>query len=701
MTETAPAPLPSRRAALLRPVRGAVSAVPFTSALWLVVLLAGIISGAIYGAGPRNSWFDALGFPLPTGEGGTWAGAIAGTVLLTEPLAYVSVLLLIPLGVGWLEATRGTRTAVLAFLGGQVGALLLTAGTLLLFRNLGSAWIDALATDIDTGPSGGVFACLTLAACHVRQPWRGRWQFLLLAFAVLSVTLFGEVSDLEHCAAILLVLGFKHRSITRPNLREQRYVAWVALTGLVAVQILTIVVPTNGPFGPTHPGGGRWAVLIDAVLAIALARGLGFGRRLAWAGALALAVLNVLRGAAGITLVVTIGPQLAHHGFASLAAAVAGLWVLMLAYLLVCWRAFGVRAAKRLPADTPRPPADRAEIVTALKTHGGGTLSWMGTWAPNQHRHTPGGSLLAYQVHSGCAIALGDPVGPAGDRDAAMADFAHAAEAAGLVPCFFSVTRAPAAPADAWRLMQVAEDTIVDLPGLAFTGKAWSDVRTALNRAGREEVSFRLTALIDEPASVHSQLEEISHAWTGDKSLPEMRFTLGTLAEALDPAVRVALAEDARGRVQGFLSWLPVYGAGGAIAGWTLDLMRRREGGFGSVMEFLIASSLRTFSDEGAAFASLSGAPLAHTARTQAAEPVDRVLAALARALEPLYGFGSLHAFKAKFSPRIVPMYLVYRDEADLPRIAGALARAYLPEASMGQLAREGFGALRVLRGRR
>ena len=701
MTETAPAPLPSRRAALLRPVRGAISAVPFTSALWLVVLLAGIISGAIYGAGPRNSWFDALGFPLPTGEGGTWAGAIAGTVLLTEPLAYVSVLLLIPLGVGWLEATRGTRTAVLAFLGGQVGALLLTAGTLLLFRNLGSAWIDALATDIDTGPSGGVFACLTLAACHVRQPWRGRWQFLLLAFAVLSVTLFGEVSDLEHCAAILLVLGFKHRSITRPNLREQRYVAWVALTGLVAVQILTIVVPTNGPFGPTHPGGGRWAVLIDAVLAIALARGLGFGRRLAWAGALALAVLNVLRGAAGITLVVTIGPQLAHHGFASLAAAVAGLWVLMLAYLLVCWRAFGVRAAKRLPADTPRPPADRAEIVTALKTHGGGTLSWMGTWAPNQHRHTPGGSLLAYQVHSGCAIALGDPVGPAGDRDAAMADFAHAAEAAGLVPCFFSVTRAPAAPADAWRLMQVAEDTIVDLPGLAFTGKAWSDVRTALNRAGREEVSFRLTALIDEPASVHSQLEEISHAWTGDKSLPEMRFTLGTLAEALDPAVRVALAEDARGRVQGFLSWLPVYGAGGAIAGWTLDLMRRREGGFGSVMEFLIASSLRTFSDEGAAFASLSGAPLAHTARTQAAEPVDRVLAALARALEPLYGFGSLHAFKAKFSPRIVPMYLVYRDEADLPRIAGALARAYLPEASMGQLAREGFGALRVLRGRR
>ena len=250
--------------------------------------------------------------------------------------------------------------------------------------------------------------------------------------------------------------------------------------------------------------------------------------------------------------------------------------------------------------------------------------------------------------------------------------------------------------------MQVAEDTIVELSNLAFAGKAWSDVRTSLNRAAREEVSFRLTALIDEPAPVHRELEEISNAWAGDKSLPPMRFTLGTLAEAADPAVRVALAQDAHGHVQGFLSWLPVYAAGGSIAGWTLDMMRRREGGFGPVMEFLIASSLRTFASDEGRNSHRSPAPRWPTPCTPpGTEPVDRVLAAMSRALEPLYGFGSLHAFKAKFNPRTVPMYLVYRDESDLPRIAGALARAFLPEASVGQLAREGFGALRELRGRR
>ena len=51
--------------------------------------------------------------------------------------------------------------------------------------------------------------------------------------------------------------------------------------------------------------------------------------------------------------------------------------------------------------------------------------------------------------------------------------------------------------------------------------------------------------------------------------------------------------------------------------------------------------------------------------------------------LEPYYGFRSLQAFKSKFQPRYVPLYLVFPDEAALPRIGVALSRAYLPEAGV------------------
>jgi lysylphosphatidylglycerol synthetase-like protein (DUF2156 family) len=105
-------------------------------------------------------------------------------------------------------------------------------------------------------------------------------------------------------------------------------------------------------------------------------------------------------------------------------------------------------------------------------------------------------------------------------------------------------------------------------------------------------------------------------------------------------------------------------------------------------MEFLIASACLAFREEGARFVSLSGAPLARSGAGSPARPVDRALESLGRVMEPYYGFRSLHAFKAKFQPRHVPLYLAYRDEADLPRIGLALSRAYLPDVRLRELAK-------------
>jgi len=70
------------------------------------------------------------------------------------------------------------------------------------------------------------------------------------------------------------------------------------------------------------------------------------------------------------------------------------------------------------------------------------------------------------------------------------------------------------------------------------------------------------------------------------------------------------------------------------------------------------------------------------------AEPDDamaRLLELLGRSIEPVYGFRSLLAFKAKFQPEYVPLYLTYPDPAALPTIGNAIARAYLPTISLTQ----------------
>jgi lysylphosphatidylglycerol synthetase-like protein (DUF2156 family) len=322
-------------------------------------------------------------------------------------------------------------------------------------------------------------------------------------------------------------------------------------------------------------------------------------------------------------------------------------------------------------------------------------MSWMTTWPEMRYCFMADGrGYVGYERHAGVALALADPVVPPNTIADAVAEFTRRAEQGGLTPCLFSVTdaAADAARSAGWRTVQIAEDTIIDLPGLAFKGKKWQDVRSALNKAKRESITFRMTTLADEPFAVLAQVRAISEQWVGDKGLPEMGFTLGGVDEALDPAVKVGLALDPTGSIHGITSWLPVYAPGGHVRGWTLDVMRRRDDGFRSVMEFMIASACLALKDEGAEFVSLSGAPLARSEQSgEELDRTDRLLDKLGASLEPFYGFRSLHAFKAKFAPRYEPIHLAFRDEADLPRIGVALTRAYLPDASPRQLIAAGL----------
>jgi lysylphosphatidylglycerol synthetase-like protein (DUF2156 family) len=295
------------------------------------------------------------------------------------------------------------------------------------------------------------------------------------------------------------------------------------------------------------------------------------------------------------------------------------------------------------------------------------------------------------------ALILGDPVGPPEKREAALAEFDAFCFAYGWIPCLFSAGDGTASlgPALGWKSVEIAEDSIVPLEGLAFTGKPWSNVRTAINRAEREEVSFVETQWADAAPVVTDQLRIISGGWVDDKALPEMRFTLGTLAEADDPEVRLSLAVDPAGTVHGFTSWLPVHRAGEPV-GWTLDLMRRRDDGFRPVMEFLIGESALAFRDQGFEFLCLSAAPLAKAPErldeNSDGRVLQRILDFLGGVLEPFYGFRSLFQFKQKFNPVHRAQYLVYPDETALVEIGVAIVRAYLPDAKATDWLRLAWG---------
>ncbi|MFB8299113.1 rhomboid family intramembrane serine protease [Kitasatospora purpeofusca] len=353
-----------------------------------------------------------------------------------------------------------------------------------------------------------------------------------------------------------------------------------------------------------------------------------------------------------------------------------GFWAVALGALLLTFR----RPVVQVAAE------DAARARALLTEHGGGTLSFLTTWDGNHYWFDEEGrAAVAYRVLNTVALTTGDPFGDPAARDRAVAGFARYCDAKGWTPCFYSVTPQTRAAAGelGWRSLQVAEDTVVALPDLAFTGRKWQDIRTALNKAGKQGITAEWWSYHEAPLALKEQIRAISEEWVSEKGLPEMGFTLGGLEELDDPAVRLLLAIDEDRSVHGLTSWMPVYENGEPV-GWTLDFMRRRSDGFRGVTEFLIASAALGFKQEGARFLSLSGAPLARSEK----EPptgLQKTLDWLGRVLEPVYGFRSLLAFKAKFQPEYRPMYMAYPDPAALPSITRAIGKAYLPHLTPTQ----------------
>ncbi len=672
---------------------------PFTSSVTLAMLLLAVATGTLWNAAEDRVAYPFFAYGLPSLEAGRWWTMLTGPFFAVIPWFYLPMVGSFVLFAGFAEWQLGTRRAMAVTIGGQLVSVLVATQFLALCRNSGWLWAERMAGSLDVGFSGGALAAVAVASATLRPPWALRLRAGLCVYAGVAIVYVGTLADLVHFFALLLAIPLGNRLVgarrvpsAGPNLREWRLLTVAGLLLLTIAEVVMVLVPGDGPFGSTE-GVSLSApeLVVLCLLVVPMLNGLRKGGRVAWRWAVALAAFVTLQGLAVATIIGLADVFGADYDTAGLPLFFVDnlLWTVELVVLIAARHAFRVPSRRRLRrhAQGPGPALAR----TLLDRHGGSTLSWMTTWPRNTYFvREDGRSYLAYRRHAGVAVALGDPIAPDGTAAATVTEFTAMCENSGLVPCVFSATEATVAATRelGWQHVQVAEDNVLDLDGLEFRGKAWQDVRSALNKAAKQDIDFRLVRLADQPEPILAQVRALSEEWMADKAMPEMGFTLGGLDEAMDPATRVGLAVDAEGTVHGVTSWLPVYTGAGKVGGWTLDVMRRSAHGFRPVMEFLIASACLAFREEGARFVSLSGAPLARSDDGGPGRAVDRVLESLGRVMEPYYGFRSLHAFKAKFQPRHVPLYLAYRDEADLPRIGLALSRAYLPDVRLRELAK-------------
>lgn len=378
-------------------------------------------------------------------------------------------------------------------------------------------------------------------------------------------------------------------------------------------------------------------------------------------------------------------------------------WLILLAVLY--------RALMSVP--NPEEEAHRELARDIIRQGTGDHLSWMTLWKGNRYWFAPGtdpgtgldtepgaagpagtadtaggqpSGYVAFRVHRGIAVTVGEPVLGAGESDPQKIArlFEDYAMNNGWRTAWYSVrsTFAEDCARRGFRSVHVAEESILDCHHLEFRGKKFQNIRTARNRAAKEGISTIWASWQELDPRVKESIVALSEHWVADKTLPEMGFTLGGIDELKEPGTRILVAVDGEHRVHGVTSWLPVYEEG-TLAGYTLDFMRRDPSGFRPVIEYLLAEGAQQAQNEGLGWVSLSGAPLSRVDGAEEPGILDAILEKLGRSMEPLYGFRSLAASKYKFHPEHHQWYLCYADELALPAMGLAVTQCYVPDMKM------------------
>jgi phosphatidylglycerol lysyltransferase len=346
----------------------------------------------------------------------------------------------------------------------------------------------------------------------------------------------------------------------------------------------------------------------------------------------------------------------------------------------------GLTASAR-PRATPEPRRARAKSRALFAAHGDNPVGYFAAGDDKTVWVDPTGrGVVAFRLIGATALVVGDPLTAPGGRPGVLDGFLAHCRRQGWTPAFYQTLGAtlPLYRARGLRALAIGREAVIDLPSFTLAGKKIANVRHSVTHAERAGLAVRLYDDASPDEEARAALIDISRAWLASKRGGQMGFTMGRLSPDGEPSpgARAAVAYDAEGRAQAFITVLP---AGGG-RGWTLDLMRRRADAASGTMDLLIARTAEALRDEGYASFSLSLAPLASDAASDdedAPRLARRARALLYEKMDGAYNYRSLFTYKKKFNVRWETRYLVYAGDAALAGAALAVARAHMPEAPL------------------
>jgi len=322
--------------------------------------------------------------------------------------------------------------------------------------------------------------------------------------------------------------------------------------------------------------------------------------------------------------------------------------------IYLIWQFFAVR---RPPLTLPT----RSELELARGIYlaqGGGEFAHL-TFMRDKHLFWAADhqAVVAYGSVRNRLVALGSPCGPEAAIDRAILEFRRFADAQDRVPVFYEVLEPDLSHYHdhGFDLFKLGELATVELAEFSLAGKRWEDLRQAVNRAGKEQLTFEIvTSPFD--SVVLAEVKRVSDTWLAYKGSAEKGCSLGRFDPVYLEWSPLALVRRA-GELIAFANIVPPYGPNGTAS---VDLMRHVGDAPRSTMDYLFANVMLWAQAQGHKTFSLGMAPLSRVGDNQYARINERLASLAFRYGGSLYNYQGVRRFKDKFKPQWTGSYLAY-----------------------------------------
>jgi lysyl-tRNA synthetase, class II len=321
-----------------------------------------------------------------------------------------------------------------------------------------------------------------------------------------------------------------------------------------------------------------------------------------------------------------------------------------------------------LADDGPHTDEEHAQARAVVRDQGKDSLAYFSLRRDKRFLFSPSRrTFLAYRVVNGSALISGDPIGEPGEVEDLLHEFRRIARASGWRVAALGASEAHIALYRrlGFHTVYLGDEAVVRPSEFSLDGRPIRKVRQSVSRLRKAGFTVRALSVREVDAALRLEIARVSAEWRG--RWPERGFTMAMDALWDYPDSVLVVAEDAGGRIGGFLHLVP----SPACGGWSLATMRRRRDTPNGLMEFLIVEAIAWAREHEVSELSLNFAVFAKALSASANAPFRlRLLRAVLLRFDRFFQLQRLHSFNRKFFPTWRPRFVCFERWTDAPLVA-------------------------------